>query len=933
MPFDVDEVVRNASGLIRRLENPMNGVYALLGLITLRLENRHFDLDYWPEEAKWEKIREDSGEKGPIQDAVSALVQEERTEEIGRSLKDLGLVGPSGLMAAHASGKADVLSDLIHFVDRIGVTKFPPHKLSRLSDKLLFVGGDMNRSGEFFTPASLSALIADLLDPEPGDSIYDPTVGSGSLLLSVQRRGRQGEGNVPQIHGQEINPGIAAVARINARLHGVQADIRVGNTLTDPKHVGGGSLQTFDLVVANPPMGLEEKESEEISETVPDRFRFGPVAPRQLDSAFLQHAISSVGESGKAAVVVPPRLLSAYRTDREVIEGLITEDIIEAVIQLPEGILPNTSIPPALFVFNRSKPKEREGRILLVDASEEHEGRGLDVEIRKHHREKIAGITNHRSEEESFSIDVETEDILSNGCNLKPSRYILDRDITGLLGGSVEWTELQEIAAIDSGHHVQTKEEGDVPVLSPADISRSGIGSEFRNHASSEEADGLPKIEPGDLVLSRLGRERRIAKASSDIEEVRCGQHAVRIRLDEKAREIGAFLADFLSSSVGQRLLRSRTIGSTGSLPSSDIRSLPVPVPGSDVADAVERAHEVESELASQIRKVGKLRDELFSLQGSQEDDSQPIRKLSATAEVLSSSLFRSDDLDYRIRNFYPFPLAYTYRNLQSVNEPVRQHEEILRIVENVVSFLACVGLSVGRYEDVIPSPSHPDLEEEALKNAWRGGIALGTWKTLAHSVAKQLRGPAETDLASNYSSIWFSGRGQSDFDARVDELVESRNDARHGRGPTTQAEYKDEVGRLHEHLQSIYEKIEFFVGYPLHFVRNLDSPWSSTGFEVESLTYVGDHPGMNPETSHIQQPASQNILYIESGSHEWIPLHPLISVHHCPECKRRETYVLDKWVGEKKFALKSFERGHGIEAGEATMDIGDHASVFFAGE
>ena len=932
MALDVGEVARNASDVIRKLEDPMDGVYALFGLITLRLEDQHLDLNSWPMEARWEKIEDAEDKENAVQRAVSALEDSPDTESLGRSLEALGLGDPSELTVFRSSHGKTLFPELTSFVERTDVSELTPKQLSRLSDELLFTAGDMGRSGEFFTPSSLSKLIAEILHPSPEDSIYDPTAGSGGLLLSVQRRAAQNGEESPQIHGQEINRKVAAVARINARLHGVRADIRVGDTLTDPRHTSGESLQTFDVVAANPPMGLRRESVEEISETVPDRFQFGPVVGRRLDTAFLQHGLSSLEEGGKAAFIMAPRILRPSHSEREIVRELLSKDLIQTIVKLPKGLLPNTSIPPVLAIFNRSKPEGRKGRVLLVDASDEHAGRRTDVELKRHHREKIAGIVNHSSEKESFSIDVRAEKILQNECNLSPARYILDRDITEYLSGFVDWKNLRDVANVDSGQYVETNGEGDVPILMPTDVSQPEAFEEFSQYAPSGEVDGLPEMEPGDLVLART-RPHDISEISEDRSGARCGHHVVRIRVDEAAEGLKTFLLDFLSSDAGSRLLESRSLGANGSLPASDIRELPVPVPGPDVASVVNKVHDLESELTSQIEKVAKLRDELFSLKGEESDNSRSIRQLSATAEVLSSSLLRSDDLDYRVRNFYPFPLAYTYRNLKAISEPAQQHEEILRIVENVVSFLACVGLSVGRCEGLIPRPNHSDLAQEALKDAWRGGIALGTWKTLAHAVATELQGEAETDLAGDYASIWFSGGGQSDLDACIDELIETRNDARHGRGPTTQAEYEEEVEGLHRRLQTVYEEIEFFVGYPLHLVRNLNSPWDGTGFEVESLTYVGDHPGMDPKVSHIEHPVAQNLLYIESGSHEWVPLHPVISVHHCPKCKRRETYVLDKWVGEESFGLKSFERGHGIKAEQAAIDIGSHAARFFAGD
>lgn len=935
MGLDVEDVVRNASGLLRTLDSPMDGVYALFGLMTLRLEDRHLDVESWPSNAHWETIHDADDPELAIRDAVHALQENQHTSSLGHSLEEIGLVEVSDLTRARdqSGNRTSLERDIVDFVSQTDITDFTPRELADLTDRLLFVAGDMSRSEEHFTPSSLVELIARLLDEHAPDNaeIYDPTTGSGSLLLALHRWLIRGSsGNDLRIYGQEINSKVAAVARINARLHGIQADIRAGDTLANPQHLDGDSVRTFDVVVGNPPMGIRADSLDAIAEHSFDRFNFGPLGPR-LDSAFLQHAVSSLSETGCGALMMTPRLLKSRRKEQEVMHGLLRADVIETVLQLPSGILPYTSVPPALFMLNRSKPESRQGKVLLVDAREECEQHRRHTAIKKHHREKLASIIQNAVEVEGLTIDVSVEEILENECDLSPHRYVLDRDIKGFLKGYVEWKPLQQMATIESGKPVATKESGPVAVLTNWELSSLPSNpSQLQSHVSKSDAEGLPILKEHDLVLSSTSSSR-IVEIRKDLAGVRCGQDLIRIAVSPEHRELSSFLVAFFNSSLGDQLLNSRSRGSSRRyLYEQELRELPIPVPGADVINLTKEVRSLQKDLESQISKVSQLQSELFELRSNEDETGKVIRGLTADTEVLSSSLQRTEDLDYRIRNFYPFPLAYTYRSLQSIGEPAQQHEEILRIVENVVAFMAGVGLSTARYEGLVPNPESPNLHEEELKDAWRGGIALGTWETLARATAKELRGNSKTSLGTDYASIWVSGSGQSELGKCIDELVEIRNDASHGRGPKTQIEYEEEVERLSERLKTVYEEIGFFVNYPLHYVRDLDAPWNAGGFEVDSLAYVGDHPGMNSETSRISHPVAQGVLYIESGDDEWIPLHPVISVQHCPQCKRQETYVLDKWTGEEKYSLKSFERGHGITA--ADTDIGQHIADFFAG-
>lgn len=971
MGLKVDDVVRNASELIRRTEEPMNGAYALFGLTTLRLEDEHLDVDSWPQKARWEKLEEridelEQGDKKGVFDApidsvqealseaVEALRAKQDTEDIGRALDELGLSNLRSLVSyrspksegkgysrgdfqSKAELEKQLVDDYINFVRQLNISDLEPKQIARLSDEFLAVASEMSSTAEFFTPPSIASLVAKLLEPRLAEAerIYDPTAGSGGLLLTIHREAVSKGSSGPSIHGQEIRPQIAAVARINARLHGVTADIETGDTLTNPQHLQeDGSVNRFDVVVANPPIGLRARGErlEKIRSTYPDRFQFGPVTGRGLETAFFQHAVSSLSKKGYAAILAPPRLLKTHGQEQKVIKSLLKDDLIEAVIRLPNGVLANTGIQPSLFLINCSKPEEKKSRVLLVDASEEGDDRSRPIQLNKSSLQKIPSIVANGADVPRFSISVALEKILENDGDLNPSRYILDRDITGFLKGYVDWKPFRRVASISKGMHVETDEDGEIPALTPADLADQlpSKKNQIGQGVSREDGERLPKVQEGDLVLATAG-SLRIQEITRSLTGAVCSDHIHRIRLKENYEDFKAFLVDFLSSGVGIELVQSRSVGLASRVPTQELESLPVPIPGPDVAGLADVVKEVEQELSSQMKKVTSLRRELFGFD-KEEEAGTIIRKLAADAKILSSSLGRTDDLDYRVRNFYPFPLAYVYRGLQSIGDPAQQHAEILRIVEHVVSFLASIGISIGKYEDLIPDQDNANLSKDALEDAWKGGIALGTWKTLAQSTARVLRDQSKTNLASDYAAIWFSGSGQSKFDACVDEIVQIRNDASHGRGPTTRMEYLEEVQRLSDKLEMIYEEIGFLVNYPLHYVRNLDLHWGEENFRVEHLKYTGDHPGMAVAESHLPYPVTCGLLYIESGNDRWVPLHPIVSVQHCPKCKRRETYALDKWSGKDKYSLKSFERGHAVTTEDAHMqDMGEHVADFFS--
>ena len=567
MGLDVEDVVRNASGLLRTLDSPMDGVYALFGLMTLRLEDRHLDVESWPSQAHWETIKDADDPEAAIPDAVHALQENQHTSSLGYSLEEIGLVEVSDLTRARdQSGERTSLErHIVDFVSQTDITDFTPRELADLTDRLLFVAGDMSRSEEHFTPSSLVELIARLLDQHAPDGaeVYDPTTGSGSLLLGIHRwLSRGNSGDDLQIYGQEINNKVAAVARINARLHGIRADIQAGDTLANPKHLDGDSVRTFDVVVGNPPVGLEAEDVDEIANHAFNRFEFGPLGKR-LDSAFLQHVVSSLSESGRGALVLAPRLMRSRVEEQEVMRGLLTADVIEAVVQLPSGILPYTSIAPALFILNRSKSESRQGKVLLVDAREECDRHRQRAEIAKHHREKLASIIQNAVEVDGLTIDVSVEKILENECDSTPSRYVLDRDIRGFLKGYVEWKPLRQVAAVESGKYVETKESGPIAVLTTRDLSRlPSDQSQLQSYVSKSDADRLPTLEENDLVLSSAFSSK-IVEIPESLAGVQCGQHLTRIAVNSEYRELKSFLIAFFNSSLGDQLLSSRGGGSS----------------------------------------------------------------------------------------------------------------------------------------------------------------------------------------------------------------------------------------------------------------------------------------------------------------------------------------------------------------------------------
>ena len=228
------------------------------------------------------------------------------------------------------------------------------------------------KAGEFFTPRAVVRLAVRILDPQPGESVYDPACGSGGMLVETINtvRDHGGDTRTLRLYGQEVNLTTSAIARMNLFLHDIE-DFKIvrGDTLRSPGlRNSDGSLSKFDAIVANPPFSLTNWGAE-IWAADP-RGALGVPPAKNGDFAWIQHMVHSMSpNSGRVAVVMPHGVLFRGGSEAKVREGLIREDRLEAVIGLPGNLFYSTSIPACVLVFRSSKTTARRGHVLFVDGS------------------------------------------------------------------------------------------------------------------------------------------------------------------------------------------------------------------------------------------------------------------------------------------------------------------------------------------------------------------------------------------------------------------------------------------------------------------------------------------------------------------------------------------------------------------------------------
>lgn len=283
-----------------------------------------------------------------------------------------------------------------------------------------FASDSGKKGGEFYTPAGVSQLLAELLNPKPGSRICDPACGSGSLLIRVAKKVL--DQNVA-LFGQERNGQTWALCRMNLFLHEMDAArIEWGDTLLNPKLVEKDKLMRFDVVVANPPFSLDKWGAEKADADPHKRFARGTPPKSKADFAFILHMIETAVEAdGKVGVIVPHGVLFRGGAEGKIRQRLIEENLLDAVVGLPANLFYGTGIPAAILIFNRSK---KTTDVLFIDASREYEDAKNQSKLRPQDIEKIVATYNKFESVEKYSYRATFEEIKENDFNLNIPRYV-----------------------------------------------------------------------------------------------------------------------------------------------------------------------------------------------------------------------------------------------------------------------------------------------------------------------------------------------------------------------------------------------------------------------------------------------------------------------------------------------------------------------------
>ena len=402
-----------------------------------------------PEGAHWSQVRTVPQNVGrAIQDAMRAI-------EAANPGRLDGIFGDAPWTNKERLPDHTLKNLLEHFSGQtLSIARVPEDSLGDGYEYLVgkFADDGGSTAQEFYTNRTLVHLMAQLLRPQAGESIYDPTCGTGGMLLSalaeVKRAG--GEHRTLKLYGQERNHMTASIARMNLVLHGLEDfDIQRGDTLDRPVFTEGDRLRTFDVVLANPPYSIKRWNREAWASDPWGRNFLGTPPQGRADYAFFQHILKSMdAQTGRCAVLFPHGVLFR-REEAEMRQKLIEADLVECVLGLGPNLFFNSPMEACVVFCQSRKPVERKGRILFIDAVNEIARERAVSFLKPEHQRRIREVYEGFEDEVGFAKVATLEDVAGQQHSLSIPLYVKrvateaadDRDERSLAEVWAEWEQ------------------------------------------------------------------------------------------------------------------------------------------------------------------------------------------------------------------------------------------------------------------------------------------------------------------------------------------------------------------------------------------------------------------------------------------------------------------------------------------------------------
>lgn len=384
-------------------------------------EHHHFIV---PKEAHWNTVRETTTNVGmAIQNAM---------REIEKANPDTlyGIFGDASWTNKERLSDATLIDLIEHFSQhKLNLSTVADDKLGNAYEYLIkeFADDSGHTAAEFYTNRTVVKLMTMIMDPQPGESVYDPTCGSGGLLLNcalhLQDEGK--EYRTLKLYGQEINLITSAIARMNMFMHGIEEfSIVRGDTLARPAFIENDTLKKFNVILANPPYSIKAWDQKAFTNDPYGRNIWGTPPQGCADYAFQQHIQKSLDDKNGRSISLWPHGVLFRDSEAEMRRKMIEEDLVECVIGLGPNLFYNSPMEACLLITTTNKPKGRKGKILIVNAVKEVRQDKNIAFLEDKHIDKIFKSYLDFENEEGFSKVVDNETVLENKGSLNIAQYV-----------------------------------------------------------------------------------------------------------------------------------------------------------------------------------------------------------------------------------------------------------------------------------------------------------------------------------------------------------------------------------------------------------------------------------------------------------------------------------------------------------------------------
>ena len=388
-------------------------------------ENHHFQI---PEGARWQDVRETTVNIGQALQSAMRAIEQANPDTLQGIFGDASWTNKERLSDA-------MLTNLIeHYSQhRLNLANVPDDKLGNAYEYLIkeFADDSGHTAAEFYTNRTVVKLMTMIMDPQPGESVYDPTCGSGGLLLNcaLHLKDEGKEYRTLKLYGQEINLLTSAIARMNMFMHGIEEfEIVRGDTLANPGLIENGELKKFNVILANPPYSIKSWDRKAFENDPYGRNLWGTPPQGCADYAFQQHIQKSLDLGNGRSISLWPHGILFRDAEMQMRRKMIEEDLVECVIGLGPNLFYNSPMEACLLITKTKKDESKKGKVLIINAVKEVRQDKNIAFLENNHIERIYNAYTTYKDEEGFCKVVSIEDVLKHNASLNMALYVSNVD-------------------------------------------------------------------------------------------------------------------------------------------------------------------------------------------------------------------------------------------------------------------------------------------------------------------------------------------------------------------------------------------------------------------------------------------------------------------------------------------------------------------------